>query len=117
MPLPEILRRRSSSKQPVMPSSTPADKESRSPLKRPQKLPLEDFDLKVPVETLPHTDSGLYLVANIDDILERNVSLGYFMQYLDTVGSGSLMKFWLDVTSFRAASFSVKECTMVSLYN
>ena len=106
MPLPEILRRRSTSNRL---SSSSSSQESR---KRPQKLPLEGFDLK-PGVTAELTNEGLHLASSLDDILERNVALGYFMQYLDAVGGGSLMKFWLDVTSFKSA-FSVKDCTIVS---
>lgn len=90
MPLPEILKRR--------------NKAGNSPekvVKRPQKLPLEGIELESHDE-VDHLDQAR-LVTCLDDILFKNVALGYFLQYLDFVGQSSLMKFWLDVSSFQAA--------------
>ena len=93
MPLPDILKRRISRK----------DEENKT---RPKlKLPLEGFE----VDQTDHKDNnnaGIELVTCIQDILERNVALGYFIQYLNASKNTSLIKFWLDITSFKAASSS-----------
>ena len=43
----------------------------------------------------------------------KNVALGYFLQHLESEGHGSLMKFWLDTSSFKSASI-VKRSDIIS---
>ena len=98
MPFPDILKRRK--------QSTP-DKNNQQKVapqaQRPQKLPLEGIEVDVPDEKTEH-DNATTLVTCLDDILVKNVALGYFLQHLESEGHGSLMKFWLDTSSFKAAS-------------
>ena len=98
MPLPDILKRRISRK----------DEEIKSKPKL--KLPLEGFE----VDQNDHKDiHGIELVTCIEDILEKNVALGYFIQYLNASKNTSLIKFWLDITSFKAASSNSQESEKV----
>ena len=107
MPFPDILKRRKQSnpdrnnQQKVAPQA-----------QRPQKLPLEGIEVDVPDEKTEH-DNATTLVTCLDDILVKNVALGYFLQHLESEGHGSLMKFWLDTSSFKAASI-VKRSDIIS---
>ena len=92
MPLPNILKRRTS-------------KNVEQKVARPVKLPLEGFDVDQ-VDHSQENNNGIELVTCIEDILERNVALGYFIQYLNSIKEPSLIKFWLDISSFKAASNS-----------
>ena len=101
MPLPDILKRRRT--QPVNNEASQANQNVIGN-KRPQKLPLEDIEIETAVVASSDDDANFRLVTTLEDILLKNVALGYFLQYLDHKDKGSLLKFWLDVSSFKAAS-------------
>ena len=92
MPLPDLLKRRTSKKEEV--------KKAKPNL----TLPLEGFEVDQTDHKANTINSGIELVTCIEDILDRNVALGYFIQYLNASKNTSLIKFWLDITSFKAAS-------------
>ena len=109
MPFPDILKRRNR-------ASTSEKKDTQTTKcsqQRPQKLPLEGIEIDVPGEEPLEHDNATHLVTCLDDILVRNVALGYFLQHLESEGHGSLMKFWLDTSSFKAASI-VKRNDIIS---
>ena len=103
MPFPDILKRKSKTSTPEKNNQKPATK---SNLQRPQKLPLEGIQVDVLKEHHLENENSTNLVTCLDDILLRNVALGYFLQYLESEGQGALMKFWLDTSSFKAASIA-----------
>lgn len=97
MPLPDLLKRRSK-------TSSVQSPQKNTQLQRPQALPLEGVQVCLESkdqEAIPG------LVTCLDDILLKNVALGYFLQYLESKGASSLMKFWMDVSSFKAANDKV----------
>ena len=106
MPFSNILKKRK--------QSTPdKNNQQKTAPQRPQKLPLEGIEVDIPGEEQTEHDNATHLVTCLDDILVKNVALGYFLQHLESEGHGSLMKFWLDTSSFKAASI-VKRSDIIS---
>lgn len=101
MPLPDILKRRKNEVGKLSP-------EKKSPVKTLEpKSPLDGIEAP-----LPENESLTALVTCLDDILVKNVALGYFMQFLESRNEERWIKFWLDVTSFQTTIKSqVRSCT------
>lgn len=94
MPLPDILKRRKNE------AASKSQTEQKSPVKiREPTLPLDGIEAP-----LPEKENLTVLVTCVDDILVRNVALGYFMQFLEAKSEERWIKFWLDVTSFQATT-------------
>jgi hypothetical protein len=109
MPLPDILKKRRKSSTTAATPNKETSGQPKSPVKVP-RLPLDGFEVInedakiINGHSSAHNFNNAKLVTHVSDILKGNLALDYFIQYLDSRQSGNLIKFWLDIESFRAAS-------------
>ena len=101
MPFADILKRRKPSEDRNQPLPT---KDKQSPVKKisETRLPLEGIENLDVVDNVQH--DGIQLVTCLDDILIRNIGLGYLIQFLESKNQDALIKFWMDVSSFITVS-------------
>ena len=122
MPFADILKRRKPSEDRNQPLPT---KDKQSPVKKisETRLPLEGIENLDVVDNVQH--DGIQLVTCLDDILIRNIGLGYLIQFLESKNQDALIKFWMDVSSFitvsRGQTYTftdnhVRDCYIVSSF-
>ena len=110
MPFTDILKRRKTSEDK---NQTGPPRDEQSPVKKISevRLPLEGFEFVISDEVDNIDHDGIQLVTCLEDILQRNVSLGYFIQYLESKNQDALIKFWMDVSSFKVSNIESKSHT------
>ena len=110
MPFADILKRRKTSEDKNQSGPT---KDKQSPVKKISevRLPLDGFEFEISDEVDNIDHDGIQLVTCLEDILQRNVSLGYFIQYLESKNQDALIKFWMDVSSFKVSNIESRSHT------
>ena len=110
MPFADILKRRKTSEDK---NQTGPPKDKQSPVKKISevRLPLDGFEFEISDEVDNIDQDGIQLVTCLEDILQRNVSLGYFIQYLESKNQDALIKFWMDVSSFKVSNIESRSHT------
>jgi len=64
-------------------------------------FPSPRFDLSFPPEALPDFPTRSRLSKSLEETLKDDAALGHFIQFMESQGSGHLVRFWLDAESFR----------------